>query len=192
MIKKSVSALLCGIMMFSAVGCSSKTTTNENNSGVVQENQQNQDNKDDKENKEDKDNKNDKEESSSVGAKKLVSSVVDAGYVRAALEVDEKTAIDSYHINLDDVEEYAIVETQISPGPGFMVAVQAKEGKLEAVQKAVESIKADLVGKSFYPAEQEAAEKATVKTSGNIVYLTLFNDEISGEATAFIEKTLGK
>lgn len=192
MIKKSVSALLCGVMMFSAVGCSSKTATNENNSGVVQENQQNQDNKDDKENKEDKDNKNDKEESSSVGAKKLVSSVVDAGYVRAALEVDEKTAIDSYHINLDDVEEYAIVETQISPGPGFMVAVQAKEGKLEAVQKAVESIKADLVGKSFYPAEQEAAEKATVKTSGNIVYLTLFNDEISGEATAFIEKTLGK
>lgn len=189
MIKKSVSALLCGVMMFSAVGCSSKTATNENNSGVVQENQQNQDNKDDKEDKEDKDNK---EESSSVGAKKLVSSVVDAGYVRAALEVDEKTAIDSYHINLDDVEEYAIVETQISPGPGFMVAVQAKEGKLEAVQKAVESIKADLVGKSFYPAEQEAAEKATVKTSGNIVYLTLFNDEISGEATAFIEKTLGK
>lgn len=170
MIKKSIGVLLCAAMMFSVVGCS-KTATDGNNSGTVQESQ---------------------ETSSDVSVKDLVSSVINAEYIRAALEVDEQTAVDAYHINLEDVEEYAIAETQISPGPGFMVAVKAKEGKLDAVKEAVEKIKSDLVGKAFYPAEQEAAEKATVKVSGNIVYLTLFNDEVASDAEALIESTLNK
>lgn len=173
MIKKSISALLCTALVFSVVGCSKtdNTNKNDNNSAVVE---------------------NNKEESKDVSVKDLVSSVVDAGYIRMPGEVDDTTAKDVYHINLDDVEEYAIAETMITPGPGLMVAVKAKEGKLDAVKAAVEQIKADKVGNAFYPEEVEIASKAEVKAVGNIVYLTLFNSEVNEEAQALIEGSLNK
>lgn len=173
MIKKSISALLCTALVFSVVGCSKtdNTNKNDNNSAVVE---------------------NNTEESKDVSVKDLVASVVDAGYIRMPAEIDETTAKDMYHVNLEDVEEYAIAETMISPGPGFMMAVKAKEGKLDAVKSALEQVKADKVGKAFYPEEAEIASKAEVKTVGNIVYLTLFNSEVTEEAEALIESSLNK
>lgn len=170
--KRVISMLLCGLLAVSVIGCSSKNDTPETNNGTNVEQ-----------------GATDKVESN-VDVKEIVNKAVEAGYVRMPMEIDDTTAKDMYHINLDDVEEYAIAETGISPGPGLIVMVEAKEGKLEAVKSAVEKIKEDKVGKAFYPEEEEAAKNSTVEVKGNVVYYTLFNSQIKEEAQGFIADML--
>ncbi len=97
-------------------------------------------------------------------------------YVRGALEADDVMAAEIYHLNLDDVEDYGILETQISPGPGFIMVVKAKEGKVDAVKASVEQVLQDKIGSAFYPEEQEVAENAQVKVDGNLVSLFILNN----------------
>ena len=105
-------------------------------------------------------------------------------------EVDDVAAKDMYHLNLDDIETYAIAETQISPGPGLIVIAKAKEGKVDAVKSYIEQIKADKVGRAYYPEEIEAAENSKVETVGDIVYFALFNSEINEEAQEVLKDML--
>lgn len=170
--KRVIGALLCGILAVSVMGCTAKNESPESNNGTNVEQG------------------SDKTETISVSVKEVVEKVIEKGYVRMAMPVDDTIAKDMYHINLDDVEEYAIAETGISPGPGLIVMVKAKEGKLDAVKSSVEKIKEDKVGKAFYPAEEEAAKNSTVQVKGNVVYYTLFNSEINEEAQGFIAEML--
>lgn len=130
------------------------------------------------------------EQNSSVSAKDVVDKMVEEGYVRGPMIADDDMAKDMYHINLDDVENYGIAETQISPGPGLMVVVKAKDGKVDAVKEAVEKIKEDKVGSAWYPDEKEVAEKATVEVNGNFVSLFLLHDEVAEEANKFYTDTI--
>ena len=57
------------------------------------------------------------EQASSVSAKEVVEKLGEEGYVRMPAEIDDTMANEIYHLNLDDVEDYGILETQISPGP---------------------------------------------------------------------------
>lgn len=107
---------------------------------------------------------------------------LEENYIRMPMPVDEAMAQEVYHINLDDVEEYAITQTGISPGPGFIMVVKAKEGKVDAVKAAVEEVLQDKIAESFYPEEKEIAEKAKVEVDGNIVSLLILNSEVSEEA----------
>lgn len=91
-------------------------------------------------------------------------------------------AAEIYHLNLDDVEDYGILETQISPGPGFIMVVKAKEGKVDAVKASVEQVLQDKIGSAFYPEEQEVAENAQVKVDGNLVSLFILNSVVSSDA----------
>ena len=59
------------------------------------------------------------QQTSSVSAKEVVEKLNEKEYVRAAAEIDDTMASEIYHLNLDDVEDYGILETQISPGPGL-------------------------------------------------------------------------
>ncbi len=64
------------------------------------------------------------EQTSSVSAKDVVDKMTEEGYVRMPMEIDETQAKEMYHINMDDVENYGIAETGISPGPGLIVVVE--------------------------------------------------------------------
>ena len=99
-------------------------------------------------------------------------------------------ASEIYHLNLDDVEDYGILETQISPGPGFIMVVKAKEGKVDAVKTSVDQVLKDKVGKAFYPEEQEITESAEVKVDGNLVSLFILNSEVASEAQSTYEELI--
>lgn len=124
------------------------------------------------------------QQNSSISAKEVVEKLNEEGYVRMPGEIDDNMAKDIYHLNLDDVEDYGILETQISPGPGLIVVVKAKDGKVDAVKASVEEILQDKIGNAFYPEEKEVAENAEVRVDGNLVSLFILNSEISSDADA--------
>ena len=127
---------------------------------------------------------------SSVSAKEVVENLNEKGYVRAAAEIDDTMASEIYHLNLDDVEDYGILETQISPGPGFIMVVKAKDGKVDDVKASVEQVLQDKVGNAFYPEEKEVAESAEVKVDGNLVSLFILNSEVASEAKSTYEELI--
>ena len=110
--------------------------------------------------------------------------------IRAAAEIDDTVASEIYHLNLDDVEDYGILETQMSPGPGFIMVVKAKEGKVDEVKASVEQVLQDKIGSAFYPEEQEVAESAEVKVDGNLVSLFIVNSEVASDAQATYEELI--
>ncbi|MDY3361266.1 MAG: DUF4358 domain-containing protein [Clostridium celatum] len=124
------------------------------------------------------------EQASSVSAKEVVEKLGEEGYVRMPAEIDDTMANEIYHLNLDDVEDYGILETQISPGPGFIMVVKAKDGKVDAVKASVEQVLQDKIGSAFYPEEQEVAENAKVEVNGNLVSLFIVNSQVSADAEA--------
>ena len=130
------------------------------------------------------------EQTSSVSAKEVVEKLNEEGYVVAPLEIDDTMAQEMYHINLDDVEDYGIIQTQRSPGVGFIMVVKAKEGKVDAVKAAVEQVLADKVGQAFYPEEKEISESAEVRVDGNLVSLLILNKEVASDAVAKYEELI--
>ena len=120
----------------------------------------------------------------------LLNQMVEGGAVRMPMPVDETLAQEAYHIDLEVVEEYAIAQTGISPGPGLIVMVKAKEGQLDQAKANMEALLEAQVGNAFYPAEQEAAEKAEIIVEGNYVALFILNDEVKESTVAmFTEST---
>lgn len=130
------------------------------------------------------------QQTASVSAKDVVEKLNEKEYVRAAAEIDDTMASEIYHLNLDDVEDYGILETQISPGPGFIMVVKAKDGKVDAVKASVEQVLQDKVGNAFYPEEKEIAESAEVKVDGNLVSLFILNSEVASDAQATYEELI--
>ena len=130
------------------------------------------------------------QQKASVSAKDVVEKLNEKEYVRAAAEIDDTMASEIYHLNLDDIEDYGILETQISPGPGFIMVVKAKEGKVDAVKASVEQVLQDKIGKAFYPEEQEITESAEVKVDGSLVSLFILNSEVASEAQSTYEKLI--
>ena len=122
------------------------------------------------------------EQGSSVSAADIVEQLKE--YMPMPMEPTEEEAKDIYHLNLDDVEDYGILETQISPGPGFIMVVKAKDGKVDAVKASVEQVLQDKIGSAFYPEEQEVAENAKVEVNGNLVSLFIVNSQVSADAEA--------
>ena len=130
------------------------------------------------------------QQTNSVSAKEVVEKLNEKEYVRAAAEIDDTMASEIYHLNLDDIEDYGILETQISPGPGFIMVVKAKEGKVDEVKASVEQVLQDKIGSAFYPEEQEVSESAEVKVDGNLVSLFIVNSDVSADAQATYEKLI--
>ena len=120
--------------------------------------------------------------SSGITAKEVAAKIIEANYLIAPMEIDDDMAEEMYHLNINDVEDYAIYETQRSPGPGFIMIVKAKDGKVEDVKNSMEEVLADKIGQAFYPAEQEVAENATIEVDGNFVALFLLNSEVEADA----------
>ena len=130
------------------------------------------------------------QQTNSVSAKEIVEKLNEKEYVRAAAEIDDTMASEIYHLNLDDIEDYGILETQISPGPGFIMVVKAKEGKVDEVKASVEQVLQDKIGSAFYPEEQEVSESAEVKVDGDLVSLFILNSVVSEDAKAKYEELI--
>lgn len=124
------------------------------------------------------------EQTSSVSAKEVVDKLNEEGYVRMPAEIDDTMAKDIFYLNLDDVEDYGILLTQVSPGPGLIAVVNAKEGKVDNVKASLEQYLQDQIGNAFYPEEKDAAENAKVEVNGNLVSLFLLNSEVASDAEA--------
>ena len=120
--------------------------------------------------------------SNGITAREVAAKLIEAEYIVAPVEIDDDMAKEMYHLNLKDVEDYVIYETQRTPGPGFIMIVKAKDGKIENVKNSMEEVLADKIGQAFYPAEQEAAENATVEVDGSFVSLFLLNSEVEADA----------
>ncbi len=139
-----------------------------------------------------------KENGSSVEQKyedvspKAIVEEVSSQYVTMPMPIDDAMASEMFHINLDDVEEYAISKTGMSPGVGFIMVAKAKEGKLDAVKATFDQVLADQVNAAFYPEEKEIAESAKVRVDGNIVSLMMMNSEVAADAEAAFEAALNK
>ena len=129
---------------------------------------------------------------SNLSAKKIAAELIAEDFIVSPMEIDDEMAQEMYHLNLDDVEDYAIYETQRSPGPGFIMIAKAKDGKVEAVKSSFEQVLADKIGSAFYPAEQEVAENATIEVDGNFVSLFLLNSEVSANAEKMYNDLLQK
>lgn len=122
----------------------------------------------------------------------LLNEMVEAGAVRMPMPVDETLAKDAYKIDPEIVEEYAIAETGISPGPGLIVMVKAKEGQVDAVKANMEQLLEEKIGNAFYPQEQEAAEAAEVIVDGNYVALFILNDEVKDSTITMFKESTNK
>lgn len=110
--------------------------------------------------------------------KDLLAKMIEAGSVRMPMEADDTLATENYKIDLANVEEYAIAQTGISPGPGLVVMVKAKPGQVEAAKANIDALLEAQIGNAFYPNEKEAAEKAEVIVEGDYVALFIVNDEV--------------
>ncbi|EGT3617254.1 DUF4358 domain-containing protein [Clostridium perfringens] len=124
----------------------------------------------------------------SMSASDMANKLVEAGLVNMPMPVDEQTAKEVYHLNLDDVEEYGIAETGISPGNSTIIIFKAKDGKVDSVKESVDKILEDKIGKAFYPEEQKVAEASEVRVKGNYVSLFVLPQEQLEEANKIYEE----
>lgn len=112
----------------------------------------------------------------------LLTEMTEADLVRMPMPIDETLAQEAYHIDLETVDEYALAETGISPGPGLIVMAKAKDGQVDQVKANMEALLQDKVGNAFYPDEREAAENAEILVDGNYVALFILNSEVEETA----------
>ncbi|WP_300349433.1 DUF4358 domain-containing protein [Clostridium sp.] len=124
----------------------------------------------------------------SMSASDIVNKLVDKDIVSMPIPVDDKMANEVYHLNLEDIYEYGIAETGISPGVATVVIVKAKEGKRDSVKESLNKILEDKIGKAFYPEEKEVAESSEVKVNGDYVSLFILPEESLNEANKIYEE----
>ena len=133
-----------------------------------------------------------KEEAKNVPTSEIVESIKEKVEMRALGTVEGELLTEKFHLNLDDVENYAIYETERRPGPGFIMIVKAKDGKVENVKNSMEKVLEDKIGQAFYPEEQEVAENATIEVDGNFVSLFLLNSEVEADAEKMYNNLIKK
>lgn len=119
--------------------------------------------------------------------KDLLNEMMEEKIVRMPMEVDETLAQEAYFIDLDTVDEYAITETGVSPGPGLIVMAKAKEGQVEKVKENMQALLDAKAGNAFYPEEREAMEQAEIIVEGNYVALFILNDEVEETAITMFQ-----
>ncbi|MEG2038377.1 MAG: DUF4358 domain-containing protein [Oscillospiraceae bacterium] len=132
-----------------------------------------------------------KAEEPNFSVKELVASMVEKGYVKMPVDIDDAMAKEIYHLNLDDIEEYAIAQTGISPGFDFILIAKAKDGKVDAVKASVEQVLADKVGSAFYPDEIDAAGRAKIAVDGNYVSLFIVWEDMEPEVLKMYHDAMG-
>ena len=174
--KVLVSMLLVSAAAVSMVGCGNKTETPNNNTNVEQNEQGNT--------------SQESNNSRDLNVKGIMDGILALDSIPMPMEINEEDAEAIYHLDLKNVEEFAISVCGRSPGVGLVVLVEAKEGQVDSVKESVEAILADEVANAFYPDEQEAAENAKVEVNGNLVSLMILYDDVQEEVQEYFNSQI--
>lgn len=97
-------------------------------------------------------------------------------------KLDDKTIVDVMGLNSDDIEEYYGEYAIVNTSADNIIAVKAKEGKVDSVKKALEARK-DSVVKNFeqyLPEQLDKAKAGKVIQKGNYVFLVIAGDMEKG------------
>lgn len=132
------------------------------------------------------------------GDSSSVKDVPTADLVNAVLENEEtqmrmlgpvegELAETTFHLKLDDVEEYSIQKGMMNTGLETIAVAKAKDGKVDAVKASFDKYLEGLKALAMYPGEPEAVEGAKVEVVGNYVFVTVVPD-YDGTGTNYSEK----
>ena len=163
-----ISMLLVSAVAVSMVGCGNKTEGKDNNTNVEQNEQVN--------------GSEESNESGDLNVKGIMDGILALNSIPMPMEINEEDAEAIYHLDLNNVEEFAISVCGRSPGVGLAVLVEAKEGKVDSVK----------VANAFYPMEQEAYENAKVEVNGNLVSLIVVDSSVQEEVTNYFNSQIGQ
>lgn len=155
--KKILSVILAGVMVLGLVGCGSKD--------------------------------GDSSATKDVPTADLVNTVLENEEIQMRMlgPVEGELAETTFHLKLDDIEEYTIQKGMMNTGLETVAVIKAKEGKVDAVKASLEEYLKDLKALALYPGEPEAVEGAALETAGNYVILTVVPD-YDETGTNFSEK----
>lgn len=173
-----ISMLLVSAVAVSMVGCGNKTEGKDNNTNVEQNEQVN--------------GSEESNESGDLNVKGIMDGILALNSIPMPMEINEEDAEAIYHLDLKNVEEFAISVCGRSPGVGLVVLVEAKEGQVDSVKQSVEAVLADNVANAFYPMEQEAYENAKVEVNGNLVSLIVVDSSVQEEVTNYFNSQIGQ
>ena len=90
--------------------------------------------------------------------------------------LDETMLTDLLGINTDDVEDYAGNITMVMVSADNLIAVKAKEGKIEDVKAALEKRKEARIAEQYLPDMISKAEAGKVVTKGDYAALLIVGD----------------
>lgn len=176
--KVLVSMLLVSAAAVSMVGCGNKTEAPNNNTNVEQNEQGNT--------------SQESNNSGDLNVRGIMDGLLELNAIPMPMDITEEDAKEIYHLDLNNVEEFAISVCGRSPGVGLAVLVEAKEGKVDSVKQSVEAVLADNVANAFYPMEQEAYENAKVEVNGNLVSLIVVDSSVQEEVTNYFNSQIGQ
>jgi len=105
--------------------------------------------------------------------------------VAMSAEADEMIATDIFHLNMDEVEDYGIIFTQVMVSVDHIAAVKAKEGCVENVAAALQQRKDDVVAafEMYLPDRYDCAQNGLVFTIGDWAFLVIHDDAEKAEET---------
>lgn len=111
----------------------------------------------------------------------ITTKILEAVEVRMMGPIEGELAVEKYHLNLDDVEEFSIQNGMINTGLEAVAVIKAKDGKVDAVKESLEKVKGDKEAQAMYPGEPEAAKAAEIKVEGNYVGFFIVPDYEEGQ-----------
>lgn len=145
--KKILSILLLGVMMFGLSACGKDATQTQTQTTTTQE----------------------KKLSGSI--EDAITKSTDGIEMGMAMPSGEEILTDIYKIKPEDVEEYVINIPMMNTKADEIAIIKAKSGKLDSVKKSVEDRKKDLEDKwkTYLPDQYEIVKKGKIVTVGDYI-----------------------
>lgn len=112
----------------------------------------------------------------------IVADIETAVPLQMPAPVDETTLNDLFHIDPNNIEEYAGKFSMTMTSSDNVIAVKAKPGKVEDVKTSLEQRKTDVINSfsQYLPDQLEKAQAGKVIQKGDYVFLIIVGDYEKG------------
>lgn len=104
--------------------------------------------------------------------------------IRVSGEITNQDLKDVYGMNIDNIEEFALKQSMITPGIDVMGIIKAKSGNVEDVKSDAQKIIDVKKNSAYLPGEMEALENAKIVSNGDYVGIFLIQGEAQGDNIA--------
>ncbi len=110
----------------------------------------------------------------------IASTIEATNPIRMAQPIDDDVMSILVGLTSEEYEAYAGVYCPITPGADIILAIQAKEGKIDDVKAALENFKAEKIAanENYIGAIFEKCKAARVVVKGNYAVLVIAGDDI--------------